>query len=1580
MASKPSQGKPASLPRNLQKLFDQALAAAPGRASKARDALGQQLFQTLPEEDAKALPAAVLGQWLAAAAAAFGSSDPKTISVEPSTNTNHLIVVVKQKNRAFIVDSLLGELEAAQTQIVLVSHPVIEQGPGQRTSLFAAIITAPAGLKLDHLASTLHSLVDQVELVTDDWQHMLARLAAATAQFRTNRPPVSASELAECVEFVDWVCGDNFTLMGMREYKYEGDRETGELKPVSGSALGMLRDDGLAIMSRDGEPVSLTPEIRSFLFSQDPIIITKANLRSRVHRRIHLDYIGIKQYTATGDLAGELRVVGLFTSTAYNKSVMRIPRLRTKVEKLLRLKQQDPASHSGKALINVLETWPRDDLFQIDAKLLAEFCEKAVRLDERPRVRVLPRLDKFDRYVSVLVYVPRERYDTSLRVAAGDLLAEAYDGYVSMFSPNFMESGLTRVQFIIGRSKGETPRVRLADLERKIEALTRTWADDLALEDVKDVTADQFSSAYQQKFSTARAIIDSSLMDNLSQTGEIAVDFLQDEEDATRAELRFFHKTTPVPLSQRVPMLENMGFSVIEEFTYELKNHAGDTVFLHAISLTVANGDAVSKDLFEGHLEDALHAIWNRSTDDDPFNALVLTPGLDWKSVTVFRAYARYLRQIQSRFPMSTMARTLTSHPDITRTLADLFVLRFDPNQNRKDRTKKVDKAVGTITTALEAVDSSDEDTIIRNFLNLSSATLRTNYFALNHDMNGTAATDTDGPPAPVLAFKFDPSKVRNMPQPVPYREIFVSSPRVEGLHLRFGPVARGGLRWSDRSQDYRTEVLGLVKAQQVKNAVIVPVGSKGGFYPKNLPPRDNFEAWFGEGKEAYKIFITSLLSVTDNLVDGKVVPPTKTVRRDADDPYFVVAADKGTATFSDTANAISQGRDFWLDDAFASGGSAGYDHKAMGITARGAWEAVKRHFREMDRDIQSEPFSTVGVGDMSGDVFGNGMLLSKQTRLIAAFDHRDIFIDPDPDIARSFKERQRLFKAGRSSWQDYKTDLISKGGGVFKRSLKEISLSKEAAEALGTQPGKMTPQALLTVILKAPVDLMWFGGIGTYVRASHESNAEADDRGNDPIRITAKDLRVKVIGEGANLGVTHPARIEFASLGGACNSDAIDNSAGVNSSDVEVNIKIALSTAMKGGELTREDRNDLLKSMTEDVADLVLTNNYKQTLSISLSQRAGMANLPHQQRMMQALEDRGRLDRDVEDLPDDAMIAERMARNEPLTRPEIGVLLAYAKIVALDDLVESDLPDDPFLEQDLFDYFPPAMQKPFAKQIKNHQLRREIIATLIANAMINRGGPTFLQKAESQTGQKTPQIARGFVAARAAFDLQHLFRDVDALDTKISGDLQLKLYTILQDRVLAQSIWFTRNVDFSEGLATVTSRYRKAIETLTPKLNTLVPDFLVNRMTADEEGYKADGVPAKTARALAQLPISALLPDVQLISETTGANLTETAKTFFAVTQEFRIGRIVQAARGVEPDDYYDGLALDRALQSLHTARREITHEAIETKGGLEAWMAQRGDQVQRSKNQMVGIIDQDNVSVSRLTVAANILGDLAR
>ncbi|MEM1317811.1 MAG: NAD-glutamate dehydrogenase domain-containing protein, partial [Pseudomonadota bacterium] len=1154
-----------------------------------------------------------------------------------------------------------------------------------------------------------------VTAVTGDWKAMLLRLTKAVITFRETPPPLPAPRIAEAIQFLEWLMDNNFTLMGLRHYRYEGNEKNGTLKPVKDSGLGLLDDPDAHVMTRGGKGVVMTEQIREFLFSEDALIVTKANIQTSVHRRAYMDYIGIKLFDEDGNLDGELRLVGLFTSTAYTKSASTIPLLRHKVDAVLESFDADPTSHFGKALTNILETWPRDEMFQTDGEQLAEFAAVAAQLEERARIRVLSRVDRFGRFVSIMAYVPRDRYDTSVRARMGEHFADVYDGRVSAFYPAFLENGLVRVHFIIGRDEGMAPEVSRGDLEDAVIAMTRTWrervtaAADATVACMAQMERVTFSPAYREVKSAQDALTDMAAIIALDSFDAVGTNFMPPDENG-RLSLRLYNLGGAIPLSRRVPLLENLGFAVIEETTWEAHRDDGCTIFIHDMVLVDEAYDP-DADFPEEQLEDTLHAIWSGRTDDDEFNAIVLRTGLDWRAATMFRAYARYLRQIRSGFTIGSMARTLAANGKIATLIATYFTHRFDPATKARGRKEKTDK--DAIRQALEGVSSSDDDRILRNYRMLIGATLRTNYYtdALTHPDEQAGEMDTpDGEsrepiPVPVLAFKFDCSAISIMPQPVPYREIFVSSPRVEGLHLRFGPVARGGLRWSDRAQDYRTEVLGLVKAQQVKNAVIVPVGSKGGFVPKQLPSSGDRDAWFAEGRGAYRVFIASLLSLTDNLVEGEVVPPSKTVRHDGDDPYFVVAADKGTSTFSDTANAISQSRDFWLDDAFASGGSAGYDHKKMGITARGAWEAVKRHFREMDSpnaaedeqrpwDIQTETFTAAGVGDMSGDVFGNGMLLSKKTRLIAAFDHRDIFIDPDPDPETSFMERKRLFEKDRSSWQDYRGNFLSKGGGVYSRSAKSIDLSPDAAEVLGCEAGEQTPQDLMRAIMKAPVDLFWFGGIGTYIRASSESNADAGDRGNDPIRVTAKEVRAKVIGEGANLGLTHPARTEFNMLGGRCNSDAIDNSAGVNSSDVEVNIKIALAAAMKAGKLSRNKRNTLLESMTEDVAELVLRNNYLQTLAISLSELKGEDNLAHQQRLMRSLEDRDLLDRDVEDLPDDTEIAERAKNGTPLTRAEIGVLLAYAKIVALDDIVATNVPDDEYLTDMLFGYFPEAMRK----------------------------------------------------------------------------------------------------------------------------------------------------------------------------------------------------------------------------------------------------------------------------------------------
>ncbi len=1562
----------------ITKLIDQAVASLPKRRQNAVAAKAHSVLGDVPLEDLQAHDVAVLGQALDVAEAALAKPGARTLSVD-TIEHDLTLVCLTMGNRPFVVDSVLQCLTKHDSEIRLVAHPLIDDSKRSMVSLMLVVMEAMDDKERRQVKKNLRHVLNQVRLVTDDWRRMLSSIGERTIALRTSPPPVPADELAEAVQFLDWLCDHNFTLMGLREYKYEGTREAGELKPVAGSALGILRNDDLAVMQRDGEPVVNTPEIRDFLFGPNPLFITKADLRSKVHRDANLDYIGIKRYTPDGRLEGEMRVVGLFTSTAYTKSVKKIPMLRHKVDAVMRPFKLDEADHTSKALVNVLETWPRDEVFQINTDQLREFANTVIKLEERPRVLALARTDKFDRFVSVLVYIPRDRYDSDVRQRVGAYLERAFHGTLLDFSPQFFESGLTRVHFIIGRSGQAVESVSSDELNGAVRALVQNWQDKLLVAGGKSAAQHTYSIGYRENVEPEQAIADAAQFEMLRDETDLEVDYY-DAHDFSEGQigLRIFHLNSAVPLSQRVPLLENLGFEVIEESTYDITRADGAQVFAHDMKLRTASGVAPNLERIEPILRAAIIAVWHQQTDDDQFNALVLTCKVDWRVATVFRAYARYLRQIRSRFSVESMAETLVRYPQIATDLAVYFDLRFNPAL--KDTQADEEKLSQEIVAALDEIKSSDDDRILRNFHNLIGATLRTNFFAQMPDLE-----DKSVAPDPVLAFKIDPGAVNIMPQPVPYREIFVSSPRVEGLHLRFGPVARGGLRWSDRAQDYRTEVLGLVKAQQVKNAVIVPVGSKGGFVPKQLPSRNNREAWFNEGRTAYQIFISSLLSLTDNLIDGKVVHPKDVVCHDGEDPYFVVAADKGTSTFSDTANAISQARDFWLDDAFASGGSAGYDHKKMGITARGAWEAVKRHFREMQRDnrswdIQSQPFTAAGVGDMSGDVFGNGMLLSKQTRLIAAFDHRDIFIDPDPDPARSYAERKRLFKADRSSWQDYDRKCLSKGGGIWPRDSKRITLPSAAARSIGLSAGTFTPQEVMTAILTAEVDLMWFGGIGTYIRATHESDGDVGDRANDSIRVTARQLRCKVIGEGANLGVTQPGRIEFNQRGGRCNSDAIDNSAGVNSSDVEVNIKIALAAGMKTGGLTRRRRNLLLESMTDTVADLVLRNNYLQTLAISLTERKGMEDLSYQQRLMQQLEARGRLDRHVEDLPDDMVLAERQASGNALTRAELGVLLAYAKIVALDDLVDSDVPDDPYFEDLLTDYFPPKMQKPFGKEIAGHRLRREIIATGLANSMINRGGPTLLARVNDRTGASVATMARAYAAARAAFNLRELHDEIDKLDAKISGDLQLELYATVQERVVSQTVWFVRYGDFSEGVAPIAERYGKAVKTLSAKLEDIVPDFLRTRIEADTKRYRAAGVPAGLAKTMGGLPIAGLIPDIALASEKSGKPLLKVAQVFFDLTRLLRVGRLVHIGRGLETTDYYDGLAVDRALQSAHQSRRNLVVESLVHKGGFEAWKSQRMDDLTLARTQLGQIIDSDTPSVSRLTVAATVLADIPR
>jgi glutamate dehydrogenase len=1532
------------------------------------------------------------------------------------------VLEIVNDDMPFLVDSVLAELAERGIDVRFVVHPVltVERDDTGRLTAFKGPKAAAGSLResviyihierIDEearraeIVEAIEQVLADVRVCVHDWRAMIARVGEVIAELKANPPPLPAAEIAEAIAFLEWLVDNNFTFLGIRNYRFTAAQDA--LEPVFDSGLGILRSRDMMLLRRWNEPLVITPQMRALLKQPTLLIVTKATVRSRVHRRVFMDYVGVKRFDRGAKLVGEFRIAGLFTSTAYTRSIRSIPYLRRKVDAVMRRAGFDPDGHSGKALANVLENYPRDELFQLDEDTLYQFALVVLQLDERPRVRVLPRRDRFDRFVSILVYVPRERYGSAVRKAIGDYLADAYKGRVSAFHPFFPEGQLVRVHFIIALSPGaEAPNPDRPTLERAVEAIVRTWVDELGEELARNYDAprartlfkryrDAFSEGYRENYPPTTALADIRIIEGLSPSRPLGVDFHRRAFDASHCVgLKVWSYSRPIPLSERVPVLENMGFKVVDERTYQIARGAKDAaqhdgqgdapsqalpesnVWFHDMVLEGADGRAVDLEARKHGLEAAFLVVMRGSAENDGYNALVLTAGLMWRDVALIRTISRFLRQIRVPYSQGYMGATLIKHESIAADLIRLFAARFDPRLHISADERKAREAriAGRIESALRGVESLDEDRILRRFVNAITAALRTNFYQI----------DANGQPKQLIALKFASRALDALPLPRPRYEIFVYSPRVEGLHLRFGKVARGGIRWSDRPQDFRTEILGLAKAQQVKNAVIVPVGAKGGFVPKFVLKGGTRDVVQAEGMAAYKLFISTLLDITDNLADEAVIAPDNVVRHDDDDPYLVVAADKGTATFSDLANSIAREHRFWLDDAFASGGSAGYDHKKMGITARGAWESVKRHFREMDVDIAKTPFRVIGVGDMSGDVFGNAMLRAPTIKLVAAFDHRDIFIDPEPNPETSYGERRRLFGLPRSSWQDYDRSLVSKGGGVFSRATKEITLSPEARSALGFAAEKATPDDVIKAILKAPVDLLFFGGIGTFVRASSEADDAVGDRGNDAVRVTGAEIRGKVIGEGANLGMTQRGRIEASLRGIRLNTDAIDNSAGVNTSDVEVNIKIALARPMRDGRLSRDTRDALLGDMTDDVAALVLRNNYLQTLAISLAEQRGLEDLGFEQRLMQTLEREGELDRAVEFLPDDVEIAERRRHSHALTRPELSVLLAYAKLALNHELVQSTVPDDPYLGRELGRYFPKSIADRFPDALEQHRLRREIIATQLANSMINRGGPSLLVRIGDQTGASAAQIAAAFAAVRDSYGMTVLNSEIDALDNQISGRLQIELYLGVQDLLLDRLVWFLRNVDLAQGLAAIVAHYREGIAAVEAAFDAALPQAAAAARNAREAELRKQGVPQALARRLATLPALVAAPDIVMVADRTRRGIAEVAATYFAAAAFFRLDHITNGARAIIISDYFDRLALDRALDSIGDAERRLTAAMLGSgeagPAAVEGWVTPRRAEVDRIR-MAVNEIASSGLTLSKLSVAASLLGDLAK
>ncbi|MFM9942512.1 MAG: NAD-glutamate dehydrogenase [Hyphomicrobiaceae bacterium] len=1520
------------------------------------------------------------------------------------------VLEIVNDDRPFLLDSVMGEVQARGHQVLLVLHPIFKtrrtpEGvldavtapgdsswhDGHQESYIAVVMERLPVAAWAPISEAMSSLLDQVRTVVDDWRPMLARVKGAIAELGQRSGAAPADQLAESVSFLEWLVAGNFTFLGVRDYRLLSDPEHGELVPVDGAGLGILRDPSVHVLRRGSELVAMTPEVRRFFFQPNPLIITKSNVVARVHRRVHMDYVGIKRYAADGRPDGEVRVIGLFTSSAYTTSPRLIPLLRHKIARVAREHGAPPESHAGKALANVLETFPRDELFQIGVQDLARWSAGILNLELRPRVRAFVRADRFDRFVSVLLFVPRDRFTTTVRERIGAYLANAFDGRISAFSPMFSDTPLVRVHFIVGRQHGETPVVSEAELESAITGIVRTWDDQLvdafaATGEARQVLAARygraFSAGYAERFTPEHAVADAARIEQLTVQRPVAMSFARlPGSPPTRIQASVMRLGGPIRLSERVPVLENLGFSVIDERSYTIAPRVvgmGGTpqeAVLHDMVLETADATVLDIPHHEARLEAAFLAVLAGDTEGDSFNHLIIKASADWREAALIRAYAAHLRQLGSAFGPRYIAETVAHHAGATRDLIDLFHARLDPARAATAALRAAGEAPirARIEAALAKVQSLDEDRILRQLLTLVLATVRTNFFV----------RDAAGNPPATIALKYDGSGLTVAPEPRPYREIWVWSPRVEAVHLRFAPIARGGIRWSDRAQDFRTEVLGLAKAQHVKNAVIVPAGAKGGFYPKQLPRGGSREEVQKAGTDAYKIFVSAMLDITDNIVDGQLVPPPGVVRLDGDDPYLVVAADKGTATFSDTANGIAADHAFWLGDAFASGGSAGYDHKKMAITARGAWECVKRHFRELDRDIQSESVRVVGVGDMSGDVFGNGMLLSPEIRLVAAFDHRDIFLDPDPDPRVAIAERRRIFQLPRSSWADYDRNSLSKGGGVFSRQAKSIALTDEVRHLLKIDALSLTPAEVMNAILKCETDLLWFGGIGTYIKASSESDADVGDRGNDAIRVTAAELRTKVVGEGANLGMTQRGRVEAALRGIRLNTDFIDNSAGVNSSDQEVNIKIALGPVVAGGRLPLVERNQLLSSMTADVAAAVLRNNYQQSLALSLAERQGHAELGPNARLMRALEQRRVLDRRLESLPTDAQLVERDKAARGFVRPELAVLSSYAKIALLHDLLASQVPDNPVMEPLLLDYFPPALQRAYPAELARHRLRREIIATTLTNGLVNRlGAPTPLRLAE-EAMRPVADTAYAFMAARSVFDLAAIWKDIDALDGRMRGEAQLGLYARVRELAIRTTGYFLRDGAAVTDLGGTIARHAAGLAELQSSIGDVLPEALARQRTDLAAALMRDGTPEALAERLAVLSALTETPRFVALADLSGRSVTEAARTSLGLGESLRISDLVRRARLMRATDDFDRLAIAGSMAALEDNLRLLALSSLRSgfdRDGLSRWASRHKTAIDVAERDLVRIAAPGEISLARLTVAATRIAELAR
>ncbi|MEI2455422.1 NAD-glutamate dehydrogenase [Lysobacter firmicutimachus] len=1543
----------------------------------------------------------------------------------------HTVLQIANDDMPFLVDSVTMALADQGIGVHVLGHPVVTflrdkagklvaVGQGVAESLMHLEIDRQTPEAMAAIRQSLETVLADVRASVRDWAQMRERMNAVADELVGERMPISEEGKREAQAFLHWAADNHFTFLGYREYEVVKQGGQDVLRAIKDSGLGLLRGKDA------GKPRPLTSLAAHYMpqsGSVDALILTKTNARSTVHRPGYMDYIGVLSFDADGRPVAEKRFLGLYTSSAYNRRPWDIPLVRQRHAYVMQQSGLAADSHSGKALRHVLETLPRDELFQSSEEELFKTASGILGLQERVRSKLFLRRDRYGRYFSGLVYIPRERFNTDVRLRVEAMLKDKLHGEHVDTTVHIGESPLAQLHLIVRPKSGDAVQIDNAAIEAELAEIVRNRQDELRDALVRGHGEQQglalahrygraLPAGYIDEVSASVAAQDIAHLAALSGPDDLRLSLCRTRPGEGGLRFKFYRQLDDIPLSDALPMMENMGLRVISEHPYRLTVD-GQPVYIQDFEVETTTQD-IDVDRLDETFEDAFAQIWRGNAENDGFNRLILAANLSWRQVAMLRAYCKYLLQVGVPFSQSYVEETFSRYPLLARLLVELFEARFDPTTGSESKVEikagqerlkeqfevlaggdaavmavlqpvldarsgkreaQAEATLGALKGLLDRVSSLDEDRILRSFIGVINATLRTSYYQ----------RAADGGERGYVSYKFDSAQVPDLPKPKPYREIFVYGPRVEGVHLRFGPVARGGLRWSDRREDFRTEVLGLVKAQMVKNTVIVPVGSKGGFFAKRPPLGGDRDAVLAEGIACYKMFINGLLDITDNIVDGKIVPPKNVVRHDNDDPYLVVAADKGTATFSDIANGIAAEHKFWLDDAFASGGSVGYDHKGMGITAKGAWESVKRHFRAMGRDSQSQDFTAVGIGDMSGDVFGNGMLLSKHIRLVAAFDHRHIFLDPNPDAAKTFKERERMFKLPRSSWDDYDKKLISKGGGVYPRSAKSIPLSPEIKAALGIEGAvaAMSPVELMSAILKAPVDLLWNGGIGTYVKASSESNADVGDRANNGLRVNGSDLRCKTVGEGGNLGLTQLGRIEAAQHGVLLNTDFIDNSAGVDTSDHEVNIKILLNGQVQAKKLTLPERNKLLASMTDEVAGLVLNDNYRQNQAISLMERMSLSRLGSKQHFIRTLESQGLLDRQIEFLPSDAEIAERKARGQGLTRPELSVLLSYSKLVAFQQMLDSDVPEDPYLSKELVRYFPEPLQKKYAKAMENHRLKREIIATAVTNSTINRMGATFLLRMQEDSGRTPGEVAKAFTITRETLDARALWAQIDALDGVVAESTQIDALQVIWNLQRSFTRWLLSRPGAIPDITTAVERYHDGFKDIRAGKG-ILGDGQRPAHDAAYADWRAKGVPEALAAQLAALPYLEPSCDIIELARERKLKPVEVAKVHFRLGEALRLPWLQEQIDALVVDGRWHAVARGVLREELSTQQRVLVGQVLKMPGAtaeakVQQWLGRDDQSLRFTLAMLTELAAQKSLDYPTASVAVQRLSQLA-